>query len=170
MSKKKSKKTVKKVAAESIVINAEISEPEAPVAVTRTKRRERVPFGSHKSKLSFSNKDPNYNYRVITDKGGRLSDAQNGGYEFVVDEQTLGENEVGRGSSIDSRVVANVGTNEDGSVQHGYLMRIPKEFYNEDQKVKQEDITAKEESINTKHEGITGGYNAGASIKESDTF
>jgi len=174
MSKKRAKKTSKKVASKAAAKPATLSldadEPQEAVAVTRTKRRERVPFGTHKAKLSFKNKDPNYHYHVVTDKGGRLSDAQEGGYEFVVDEQALGANEVGRGASLDSRVVANTGTNEDGSPERGYLMRIPIDLYEEDQKAKQHNVNTKERAITHAHEEIKEGYDAGTSIKTSDNF
>jgi hypothetical protein len=61
----------------------------------------------------------------------RLSRAQEAGYEFVTGEGKLGDNRVAEGGKLDSRVSKPVGNGV-----RGFLMRIPKEYYREDQAAK----------------------------------
>ena len=83
-------------------------------------REERVPFGDPVKRFNIPD-DEKYHYRVFNDnwkkEPGRVKRAQNAGYE-VVDDKITG---------------TSVGTNEDGSEIKAVLMRIPKEWYDEDQ-------------------------------------
>lgn len=77
-------------------------------------------------------KDPNYVYRYVNDTGSRVSNFQSAGYEFVDDkEMVVGDSRVFDPSDVGStkRVTSN-----DGTIS--YLMRIKKEFYEEDQAAK----------------------------------
>jgi hypothetical protein len=98
-------------------------------AADRNLRKKRKPFGIPRSKLGVDipEEDLNkYHYHWINDVGGRLSEAQNGDYEFVSSKELgLGDRE--------SKIKVLVGTNEDGSPMYAYLMRINKEWYDEDQ-------------------------------------
>ena len=89
-------------------------------------RKERVPFGSPKQRLTNPG-DPNFVYRIFNDnwtkEPGRIMRAKAAGYEVVEGYDHIA-----------------VGTNEDGTAIQGVLMRIPKEFYEEDQKLKQAEI------------------------------
>ena len=93
----------------------------------RINRAKRVPFGVPVKRFNAPD-DPNYVYRVFNDnwrkEPGRLQRAVMAGYEPVEHERS-GEA---------------VGTNEDGSEIKGVLMRIPKELYDEDQELKQQEI------------------------------
>lgn len=74
-------------------------------------------------------KDPNYVYRFVNDTGSRISNYQSAGYEFVEDKElVVGDSRVFDPSDLGSvkRVTSN-----DGTVS--FLMRIKKEFYDEDQ-------------------------------------
>lgn len=93
-------------------------------------RPKRVPLGS-RSRLRFDEQDPNFVYRVINDQDDRLKRAQEAGYEFVHGDDKLGDERVGESGAIDTRISKPVG----GNVR-GFLMRIPKEFYEEDQAAK----------------------------------
>jgi hypothetical protein len=88
------------------------------------KRKERIPFGSPKPRLPHG-EDPNFVYRVFNDgwtrEPNRILRAKAAGYEVVNDYGDIA-----------------VGTNEGGTVIKGVLMRIPKELYEEDQKLKQD--------------------------------
>jgi len=123
----------------------------APNRPERTAQR--TPLGQ-RNRLSFGNLDPDFVYRVVNDKDSRLKDAQAAGYEFVVSDEKLGDIRVAEGSSMDSRVAKPVG----GGVT-GYLMRIPKEFYDEDQTAKYDKINKSEEAMKPKKgqigEGLT---------------
>ena len=95
-------------------------------------RAERVPLGSHRSKLSVADKDPNYAYRWFNDQPGRLEQAEKAGYEFVNDAATgeTGDANTDLGSRTSTVVDRREGV-------RGYLMRIRKEWYDDDQASKQ---------------------------------
>lgn len=96
-------------------------------------RTERVPFGVPKQRLNAPDGD-GFQYRVFNDnwakEPGRIQRAQKAGYEKVDD--------------FDPVVV---GTNEDGSPIKGVLMRIPKKWYDEDQKLKQKEVDKVDQAI-----------------------
>jgi hypothetical protein len=99
---------------------------------TETKvRNKRKPFGVPRSKLTVDNLDPNYHYRWILDAPGRLQEAIEGDYSFVDPK------EVGREANGETKVWVRGGSNVDGTVQRQYLMKIPREFYEEDKQVSQ---------------------------------
>lgn len=98
---------------------------------TKGKRPTRTPLGA-RNRLTFKGLDPAFNYRVINDQDDRLARAQEAGYEFVESSEKLGDPRVAEASAIGSAVSKPVG----GGVT-GYLMRIPKEFYDEDQAAKE---------------------------------
>jgi len=101
-------------------------EPKAVIDAKKS-RPQRTPLGQ-RNRLSFDNLDPNFQYRIINDRDDRLKRAQQAGYEFVESDEIIGDIRVAEGTSIDSRVAKPVGNGITG-----YLMRIPKEFYDEDQ-------------------------------------
>jgi hypothetical protein len=77
-------------------------------------------------------KDPNYVYRFVNDTGSRVANFQSAGYEFVEDKDlVVGDSRVFDPSDLGSakRVTSNDGTTS-------YLMRIKKEYYEEDQAAK----------------------------------
>lgn len=97
-------------------------------------------------------KDPNYQYRFVNDTGSRIANFQAAGYEFVQDtELTVGDSRVFDPSDIGSgkRVTSN-----DGTVS--YLMRIKKEWYDEDQAAKAAQINETEAAM--KQEASQGMY------------
>ena len=106
-----------------------------------TKRPKRVPL-SKRNRLSFENKDPNYMYRVINDQDDRISRAIAGGWEHVESDAKLGDERAAEASKISSHVSKPVGNNTTG-----YLMRIPKEYYDEDQAEKYKRIDETEKAM-----------------------
>jgi hypothetical protein len=104
-------------------------------------RPKRTPLGQ-RNRLSFGKQDPNFVYRVINDQDDRLSQAQEAGYEFVTGDEPLGDKRAAEGGKIDSRVSKPVGNNT-----RGFLMRIPKEFYTEDQNAKMGVIEEMEKAL-----------------------
>ncbi len=107
-------------------------------------RPKRTPLGM-RNRLTFKNLDPDYSYRVINDKDDRIKLAQEGGYEFVESTEQLGELKVAEASKMGTKVSKPVGHGITG-----YLMRIKKEWYDEDQKVKQERVNATEAAMRPK--------------------
>ncbi len=101
----------------------------------------RTPLGE-RNRLTFKNLDPAYSYRIINDKDDRLKRAQDGGYEFVESEEQLGDTRVADPSKLGSKVSKPVGNGVTG-----YLMRIKKEWYDEDQEKKQKLVDRTEQSM-----------------------
>lgn len=118
-----------------------------------TSRPKRTPLGA-RNRLTFGAQDPNFVYRVINDQDDRLQKAQEAGYEFVQSDQKLGDERVAEGGKLDSRVSKPVGNGV-----RGYLMRIPREYYTEDQQAKADRINATEEAMKPKQS--KGEYGSG---------
>jgi len=123
----------------------------APSKTTRSERPERpkrVPMNGSVDILEVGKKDPDHEYRWVSDnKKGRLQRFDGAWWDKVSHKDVqvaLGAENHSDGSS--SHVVTRVGTHADGSPEMGYLMRIPKKFYEEDQKAKQDAISAVEQS------------------------
>ena len=115
-------------------------------AATKTKRpdrsaKKRTPLGT-RNRLGFTNLDERFNYRVINDQDDRLARAEEAGYEFVESDEQLGDTRVAEGTIPGSRVSKPVGNGVTG-----YLMRIPINFYKEDQAAKAANIQATEDAM-----------------------
>ena len=107
-------------------------------------RPKRTPLGA-RNRLSFpiSEKDRSeYEYRVINDQDDRLARAQEAGYEFVQSDQKLGDMRVAEADMLGANVAKPVGG---GTV--GYLMRIKKEYYDEDQQAKEAKLQELEKAM-----------------------
>lgn len=101
----------------------------------------RVPVGAG-NKLEFGGKDPNYAYRVVNDNPGRLAMFQQAGYEFCHSETREADKGTAEAGGLDTRIVADAGRGV-----KGYLMRIPKELYDEDQANKIESVKRTEDQL-----------------------
>lgn len=101
---------------------------------TDNKRAKRVPLGSLRQKLHVPEelKEDGYHYHWFNDIPGRLEQAGQAGYEFVGGTPTgeAGDTNTDIGSRTSTVVDRAEGT-------RAYLMRIPKEYYDEDQAAKQ---------------------------------
>ena len=99
---------------------------------TVVKRVQRKPL-HQQGPLSISGeKDPNFHYRVVNDIGSRIHAFQQAGYELVTDDNlVIGDSRVSDAADLGStkRILS-----KDGTVS--YLMRIKKEWFDEDQKAK----------------------------------
>lgn len=120
--------------------------PAAAVAKTPvtepSTRKKRIPVGE-RHVLSVQGKDPNYKYRFVNNVGDRIQQFLDGGYEFVdAKSHRVGDNRVGDASPEGSNAQVNVG----GGVK-SFLMRIHKDYYDEDQKVKMDKIDKLEKSL-----------------------
>lgn len=101
----------------------------------------RVKF-SERNRVSYSNMDPNYMYRLVNDKDGRIEKLQRIGYELVRFDEHIGDYRVAEGSRLGSAVSKPVGNGTTG-----YLMKIPKEFYDEDRKAKDAVVSRTEQAM-----------------------
>ncbi len=98
--------------------------------------------------------DPNFNYRVVVDyksKPGRIEKFKKAGYVHVISGENMGDDDVMKPKKLGSKVTVPVGNGETG-----YLMKIPKEYYLEDQAAKEAEIKRLEQSMNVKKKGQYG--------------
>ena len=125
----------------------------------------RVPFGQHKLKLQLSDIDrealdsKGFVTRWVNDVGGRLNQAQAGGWAFVDPEEatSLGASAVhDPNTSLGKQVRQVVSKGKDPIF--AYLMKIRKEFYDEDQKAKMDEIDEMEQGL---IQGEAGGAKVG---------
>lgn len=118
---------------------------------TRKQRPQRTPVGI-RGRLNVRNKDPNYEYRVVNDENGRVHTFEDAGYEVVQGgNESIGDSRLNQPSAEGSVVQAHVGNGV-----KGVLMRIPKDWYNEDQHAKRVFIDEKERTITNKQDGGYG--------------
>lgn len=98
--------------------------------------------------------DPNYMYRVVVDyksKPGRIQMFKNAGYVPVLSGEGMGDDVAGKPTKLGRQVTVPVGNGETG-----YLMKIPKEYFDEDQAAKEAKLKATESSIKQKKAGQYG--------------
>lgn len=116
----------------------------------KTNRRERIPLGAHRSKLSI---DPELipktmAKRWICDRPGRLEQVQAAGFTFVDDPGIkVGEDVEDGKDPMSSHIRRLVGTHEDGRPMYAYLMKQPRHYYNEDRKLYNEELDETDEAI-----------------------
>jgi len=118
--------------------------------MTTKQRKNRVPVGGSRNILTVANKDPNYEYRWVLDIPGRLDQFKKAGYEVVTDDNEVGDKTVDRHSKLGSAQTMVRG------LSTLVLMRIPREWYEEDQQMKQEEIEALEATMKSPTSGDYG--------------
>ena len=113
-----------------------------PIAKAPRGRPQRTPVGK-RNVLTVAGKDENYVYRVVNDKGDRIAMFEDAGYELVdAAEVRVGDKRVERTSSTGSKAEVSVGKGD-----KAFVMRIRKEFYDEDQAAKEQHLKLQEEAI-----------------------
>jgi len=124
------------------------------IAKAPSGRPTRQPVG-FRSRLTVSNKDPNYVYRWVVDydgTGDRLAVFKDAGYEICPSGvHRVGDNRVDVGNTQGS-----VETKKVGGGQTAYLMRQKKEWYDDDQKAKQAAVDEAEKAL--KQPSLEGFY------------
>lgn len=125
----------------------------------------RIPIHEQSGTLSVMNKDPDYEYYWELDsdeRGTRIARLQLAGWDFApADAHKIGETMVYKSENVGS--IIRVPAGRDG--RYLYLMRIRKEWYDEDKKVQSDRIKEQERQMNTatpgadyiKKSGIGGG-------------
>lgn len=102
----------------------------------------RIPINGEHNILTVEGLDPNYEYRWVNDEPGRIDRFKLAGYETVEHDVTVGD-----ATADTSSQVGKVVTRPVGSGFTGYLMRIPKEYYEEDKAAFHRDIDEQEAAI-----------------------
>lgn len=111
--------------------------------VNQVARPKRTPING-RNVLTVQGKDPNYVYRIVNDVGGRVDMFKEAGYEMVLDKDVkVGDRRVNSASAEGSN--AQVAVDKSGT--KAFVMRIPKEWYEEDQRAKQERVNELEQTI-----------------------
>lgn len=113
-------------------------------ATNRPQRATRKPLFQRGPQSINGEKDPNFQYRFVNDTGSRIDNYKQAGWELVTDESiNVGDKRAKDGTELGS---AKTVISDNGQVQ--YLMRIPKEWYDEDQKAKRDLNAEQERAIN----------------------
>lgn len=113
----------------------------------------RTPIGRRKGKLNVKGKDPKFEYRIVNNVDDRIEEFKAAGWELVPNDGShrVGDNRVANPNSLDSTVEISVGGGDKAK-----LMRIKKEWYDEDQMAKQRDLDQLEATI--RNPNIEGSY------------
>lgn len=113
-----------------------------PIAKAPKSRVSRVPVGQ-RGVLTVLGKDPEFHYRVVNDTGDRVAAFEDAGY--VVEEATavrVGDKRVNTATPEGSKAQVSV-----GGGQKAFVMKIPKDWFAEDQEAKLVDVRKLEETI-----------------------
>jgi hypothetical protein len=126
-----------------------VGRPRKDESRTQTNRpRQRVSVGGYRDKLSVHGMDPDYHYRWVlssAEKSGRIMQLQSRGYEFASSsDHSVGQNHVYK--TEDGSSIIRIPADKEGGFL--YLMRITKEWYEEDQQDKSKRI------LNTEYEAV----------------
>lgn len=102
--------------------------------------------------LTVAGKDPNYVYRIVNDSGDRINEFLDAGYELVDEDSVkVGDKRVNKASAEGTKSQISVGQG-----QKAFVMRIRKEWYDEDQAIKQQRVDQLEATI--KEKALDGTY------------
>lgn len=113
-----------------------------------------------KQPLAVRGKEPGFHHRIVNDRDDRIADFIDAGYEVVVNKDvTIGDKRVDRPSEEGSVKRISVGQGD-----KAVLMRIPQEWYDEDQAAKQ--VHLKDLEDTTKKEALSGHYGKLASTRD----
>lgn len=110
--------------------------------ITKGSRPQRAPVGQV-GRLSVTDKDPNKVYRFVNDRDNRVEMFQQNGWEI----SKASEHQIGSRRADTSQTTGSAARVSVGQGDYSVLMEIPKEWYEEDQQVKQQRVNATEQSI-----------------------
>lgn len=104
--------------------------------VKEVKTRQRGVFNGTNKKLDVLTEIPGYQLRWFNDAPGRVDRAQVGGWDFVTNGEVAQADTnrvVERNSDVGGKIRAIVGTTDMNEPLYAYLMKIKKEWFDEDQ-------------------------------------
>ena len=105
-------------------------------------RKKRPPVNGRGDVLKLSGMEDGYVYRTFNDVGTRIAQFKEYGWETVSSDDIT----IGTRNNVKAGEIASVTVDSSNGTQ-GIIMRIPKEWYDEDQKAKQDAIAVTEEQI-----------------------
>lgn len=128
-----------------------MSDEKEAIAKAPRGRTRRTPIGT-RNVLTVAGKDPNYVYRIVNDSGDRVNEFLEAGYELVPEDSIkVGDKRVNKATPEGSKAQVSVGQG-----QKAFVMRIRKEWYEEDQAAKQQRVDQLEATI--KEKALDGTY------------
>ena len=121
------------------------------IAKTPERRTRRTPIEG-RNILTVSGKEEGYVYRFVNDTGDRVQAFADNGWEKVSAKNVrVGDKRLGNPGTEGSDATASVGQG-----MKAYVMRIRKDWYEEDQAAKQAAVNATEEA--TRQQALDGTY------------
>lgn len=100
--------------------------------LTTKRKPRRTSISGTRNVLTVSGKEPGFEYRVVNDDGDRISQFEEMGYEVVKDQNIkVGDRRIASPTKEGSPVQVSVGNG-----MKAFVMRIPKDWYDEDQAAK----------------------------------
>jgi hypothetical protein len=121
------------------------------IAKAPSGRVKRTPITT-RNVLTVEGKDPEYHYRIVNDDGNRVQMFINAGYEIESAANIqVGDKRVGQATPEGTKAQVVVGQN-----QKAFVMKIHKDYFEEDQAAKQDKVTSLESS--TKQKALDGTY------------
>jgi hypothetical protein len=125
--------------------------PDKAIAKAPERRVTRTPVNS-RNVLTITGMDPNYAYRFVNDSGDRVQAFLDNGWEKVpAKEVRVGDKRLGTVGTEGSDAVASVGQGV-----KAFVLRIRKDWYEEDQAAKQAHVNATEQA--TREQALDGTY------------
>jgi hypothetical protein len=121
------------------------------IAKAPERRVRRTPINT-RNVLTVSGMEPGYVYRFVNDTGERVQAFQENGWEKVpAKDVRVGDKRIGQATSEGSDATASVG----GGMK-AYVLRIKKEWFDEDKAAKQALVNKTEEA--TRQQALDGTY------------
>ena len=122
--------------------------------------RQRVPFGGRRQKLQLSDEDAKaldqagWKPRWVNNKDGRIQQALAGGYEYVkkAEAPSIGQFSLTGNKNMNGKVSMIV-SKGDGQPLEAFLMKIKKEFYQEDKIEKSKRNNELDQTLNSGQPG-----------------
>jgi hypothetical protein len=167
----------KKAAKAAELLKEPVEETQPAAKVVKTERKRKSAFTGMNMRLGVLGEIPGYKLHWFNDIPGRISQAQQTGYDFVLKGEVdlaMSGIAVNANEDLGGRISTFVDKG-DSNTQGGfraYLMKIPLEYFEEDQKDMQDKINQVEQDM-IRHNGVAGGlsgkdtYGKGLEIKHS---
>jgi hypothetical protein len=128
-----------------------MSDNKEAIAKAPRGRVQRTPVGT-RNVLTVAGKEAGYEYRIINDSGDRVQEFLDAGYEIVSNDSVrVGDKRVNAATAEGSKAQLSVGQG-----QKAFVVRIKKEWYDEDQARKQAHVNEMEAA--TKAKALDGTY------------
>lgn len=127
------------------------TENKEAIAKSPSGRVRRTPVGV-RNVLTVGGKEPGFEYRIVNDEGDRVEQFKAAGYDVVsASDVTVGDRRINKASTEGTAAQVSVGNGVKAVV-----MRINKEWYDEDQAAKMQQVADTEAA--TKSEALKGNY------------